>query len=107
MNKFLISILLASCVGVASAQTTTAPTDTGTQDKGDVVAVKDNRQVNSMCVQTGTMVKKNVDQRSARAVDCAGSSPGTTYTRKDIDSTGAQTPAQALEQLDPSVRIHH
>jgi len=105
MNKVLISTLLACCMGTAMAQAP-APASTDAQDKGDVVAVNDNRPVNSFCPQTGTLIKRNIDQRATRAVDCARSSPGRTYTRREIDSTGALTTAQALEQLDPAIRIH-
>ena len=107
MNKFLIPVLLVCCMGAAMAQSPApASTDAQNKDKGDVIAVNDDRPVNAFCPQTGSMIKRNVDHRAARAVDCAGASPGQTYTRKDIDSTGALTTAQALEQLDPAVRIH-
>jgi hypothetical protein len=33
--------------------------------------------------------------------------PGRSYSRSDIDNTGATTAARALRQLDPSITIGH
>jgi hypothetical protein len=33
--------------------------------------------------------------------------PGRTYTREDIEHTGAIDVADALQKLDPSISIHH
>lgn len=37
--------------------------------------------------------------------DCINA-PGRSYSKDDLDSTGAMTVAEALERLDPSVTIH-
>ena len=63
-------------------------------DKAEAVLVKTN------CIrETGTRIKRAKDKK-----DCNGL-PGRSYDKDDIDRTGALSIGEALERLDPSVRI--
>jgi hypothetical protein len=108
MNKLVMPILLALCVGTAFAQSETATTTdpnsttvvTATPEQKDA-----QKQADMFCLrETGTHLKQITTTKSHdRAVECATSSPGRTYSREDIERTGALTVAEALRRLDPAI----
>jgi hypothetical protein len=49
------------------------------------------------CVKTGSRLPSE---------NCS-TAPGRSYTKDDVDRTGAITTQDALRQLDPSITIHH
>jgi len=55
--------------------------------------------------QDPTCLKQTGGRVPGRDADCAGY--GRTYSKDDINRTGAETPGQALGLLDPSVTVTH
>lgn len=106
MSKLLIPTLFALCVGVAHAQSGTVVT---TDEKGKVESVSQTnaeKAADAFCLkQTGSHLKTITDKRGS-GIECVNA-PGHVWTRDDLDRTGALTTADALRQLDPSIRIHH
>ncbi len=106
MNKILIPVLFAFCVGSAFAQSGTVTT---TDEKGKVeastaVQTAAEKSADSFCLrETGSHLHAITNEHSKRAVECVGA-PGRAYTREDIERTGATTTADALRRLDPSIR---
>lgn len=100
MRKLLIACTLALFAGAALAsppveEATAAKADTAAADADDAVKVaKDDRN----CIRhTGSRIKtKDKD----RCLPVAGRS----YSREDIDATGATDVADALSRLDPAIR---
>lgn len=65
-----------------------------TADKSDIAIAK------SDCIkETGTRIKVAKDKKGCNGL------AGNSYDRDDIDRTGAITTGEALERLDPSIRI--
>ena len=65
-----------------------------TADKSDVALSK------SDCIkETGTRIKAGKDKKGCNGL------AGRSYDKDDIDRTGANTAGEALERLDPSIRI--
>jgi len=104
MNKLILGAAIFSLAALANAQsvdvTATATKDVAateqvsiSADKSDVTIAKTN------CItQTGSRIK-STDKKG-----CNGK-PGRSYDKDDIDRTGALTVGEALERLDPSIRI--
>ncbi|MBS0194691.1 MAG: hypothetical protein JSR34_10625 [Proteobacteria bacterium] len=101
MNKILLPALLAVCASSAFAQS--AGVSVGT-DKSAMVSAADQKEADAFCLrETGTHVRSiSPKAHHDRAVECVGS-PGRTYTREDIERTGAVNTADALRKLDPSI----
>lgn len=54
----------------------------------------------SDCIkETGTRIKAAKDEKGCNGL------PGNSYDRDDLERTGANTAGEALERLDPSIRI--
>ncbi|MBS0212051.1 MAG: hypothetical protein JSR26_02570 [Proteobacteria bacterium] len=102
MNKILIPALFVLCVGSAFAQTGSVTVSVG--KTAATVSAADQKEADAFCLrETGTHVRSVTPKpHNDRAVECAGS-PGRTYTREDIDRTGAINTADALRRLDPSI----
>ncbi len=104
-QRILLTCLLGGLAAAAGAQSPVAthpdPTDLRASDAANDV------YSHSLCVQdTGSRIyraARQVPSDSTRSVDCATSSPGRTYSRRDIERTGAVDMAQALRELDPSI----
>ncbi len=103
-QRILLTCLMSGLTATAIAQTTVAPHPQPT----DLRAADAANDVYShlVCVQdTGSRIHRarQATSNSTRSVDCATSSPGRTYSRRDIERTGAFDMAQALRELDPSI----
>ncbi len=103
-QRILFACLLGGLAATATAQTTVSarpePTDLRAADAANDV------YSDLPCVQvTGSRIQRarQVPSNTTRPVDCATSSPGHTYSRRDIERTGAFDMAQALRELDPSI----
>lgn len=103
-QRILLAALLSGFAVTAAAQTAAAaradPTDLRASDAANDV------YSHLPCVQdTGSRIHRVRQAPSAttRPVDCATSSPGRTYSRRDVERTGAFDMAQALRELDPSI----
>jgi hypothetical protein len=79
------SLLIAAC---ATPRAPTAANDAGAA------------QQNSQCALAGV-----ASRIPPSGTQCAAS--GRSYSRKDIDNTGATTAGQALRLLDPSITVSH
>lgn len=85
--------IVLSCVLVLSACASPAQKDAGTAARTEAAQAEQ-----PQCLrETGSHIARNENR------PCAGG-PGETYTREDIDRTGATTTADALRRLSPSVR---
>jgi len=106
MNKLILGTAIFSLSMLTNAQSarfSVSATNTEaatteevniTADKSEVVAGK------TGCVtDTGSRIKRAKDKNG-----CNGE-PGRSYDRDDIERTGANTAGEALELLDPSIRI--
>ena len=100
MNKLILGTAIFSLSMFANATradvTVSASSEqvTITADKSDVALAK------SDCIkQTGTRIKASKDKKGCNGL------PGNSYDRDDIERTGANTAGEALERLDPSIRI--
>ena len=105
MNKLILAAAIFSMAGLANAHsvdvTVTTIKDAAateeiniTADKVVEVAAKTN------CVtETGSRIKRAKDKNGCNGL------PGSSYDKDDIDRTGANTIGEALERLDPSIRI--
>ena len=105
MNKFSLLVLLAFCVGSALAQSATVSTtdDKGKVDSSTVALTPQERAADAFCLRhTGSHLKSMNNDRNESAVQCANE-PGRSYTREDIQRTGATSTADALRKLDPSI----
>ncbi|MEO6138550.1 MAG: hypothetical protein ABIP11_07805 [Luteimonas sp.] len=103
-KRILLACLLGGLAATAIAQTTVSaraePTDLRAADAANDV------YSHLPCVQdTGSRIHRarQLTSASTRPVDCATSSPGRTYSRHDIERTGATDMSQALRELDPSI----
>jgi hypothetical protein len=61
------------------------------------------------CAATPATVAQNPDCLTQTGSRIAGhcSGPGRSYSKDDIDRTGAETAGDALQLMDPSILIHH
>ncbi len=103
-QRILLTCLLSGLAATAIAQTAVTPQPEPT----DLRAADAANDVYSHlpCVQdTGSRIHRvrHTPSSDTRPVDCATSSPGRTYSRRDIERTGAFDMAQALRELDPSI----
>ena len=103
-ERILLACMLSGLAATAIAQTAVPaqpePTDLRAADAANDV------YSHFPCVQdTGSRIQRvrQTPSDTTRAVDCATSSPGRTYSRRDIERTGAFDMAQALRELDPSI----
>lgn len=102
--RILLACLLSGLAAAAIAQTAVSaqpePTDVRAENAANDVYSQ------SLCLQdTGSLIHRArpAPSNTTRAVDCATSSPGRSYSRRDIEATGAFDMAQALRELDPSI----
>lgn len=112
MNRLLLAALLAGTAFAASAQSVGVATQPTVQDdlRSDV-ATRDVRDHNCLR-ETGSLITAAQNQRALRraraqhdaTVDVRCASYGRAYTHDDIQRTGALNLAEALQQLDPSIR---
>lgn len=103
MNKILIPALLAMGIGSAFAQTPATNANAATEDAPAAAETAAQKSADSFCLrQTGSHLHAIAKVHGERAVQCA-SDPGRSYSREDIERTGATTTAQALRLLDPSI----
>lgn len=103
MNKLLIGAMLLLCMDVACGQSVTVATG---NDKAAVgVSADEQKAADAFCLrETGTHLRAiTAKPRHQRAVECAGA-PGRSYSREDIQRSGAMNTADALRLLDPSIR---
>ena len=108
MTKFA-SLAAALAFGLATAamaapqSTSNAGTSTADQTTAASTAPKSNSAIkpgDRNCIRdTGSLIKPKPGQCLPVA--------GRTYTKEDIDRTGARTLGPALRDLDPSVTIQH
>ena len=103
-QRIVLACMLSGLATTAIAQTVVTahpePTDLLAADAANDV------YSHSLCVQdTGSRIRRArpAPSNTTRPVDCATSSPGRTYSRRDIERTGAFDMAQALRELDPSI----
>lgn len=82
MPKFL-TVIAAAAVLAGCAQT----------PSGEHI-VSAAQSYDSQCLKTGTRIRLNDEE-------CAAATPGRTYTREDLEQTGAFTVSEALRRLDP------
>ena len=107
MNKVLICMLFALSASAAFAQSDT-PANGDEKIKveaTDADRAAANDAADKFCLrQTGShlhaIVKDNHSRESA--VQCVNA-PGRSYSRADLERTGALTTAEALRRLDPSI----
>jgi hypothetical protein len=103
-ERIFLACLLSGLAATANAQTVVSAQPESTDLRAADAA--NDVYSNSLCVQdTGSRIHRarQVPSDSTRSVDCATSSPGRTYSRRDIERTGAFDMAQALRELDPSI----
>jgi hypothetical protein len=84
----LKSILLVALVAIAAAACTTTPANQYAESSAPAT---------KYCLTTGTRIVSKDDECSSPA--------GRSYSKSDIDRTGALTTADALRTLDPSISI--
>jgi hypothetical protein len=105
MNKILLPLLLTLYCGSAFAQSGSVTT---TDQNGKVEAVTPARtaaekSADAFCLrETGSHLHAIKTEHSEHAVQCANA-PGHSYSREDLERTGALTTAEALRRLDPSI----
>ena len=104
MNKLISSITMVcvsmSAIALAAEGTATAQNSAQRAD-GDKPAVEqsDKGVSKTNCItQTGSRLKSK-DKNGCNGL------PGRSYTKADLDMTGATTLAEALQRLDPTVQI--
>jgi hypothetical protein len=105
MNRLSLLVLLAFCAGSAFAQSATVSTidDKGKVDSATVALTPQEKAADAFCLrQTGSHLKSMTNDRNDSAVQCANE-PGRSYSREDIQRTGATNTADALRRLDPSI----
>ena len=110
MNRSLIAAALCGLCFAANAQTVSISADAG--DRTDSQMQRDNaREDDRFCLrETGSRITRHGPRRTARdsgvrdsgARECV-SAHGRTYTRDDLDRTGAIDIADALRRLDTSI----
>ena len=111
MNKILIGMLFALSASAAFAQSGSPANNASNSDEKVQVEVTAadraaaNAAADRFCLrQTGSHVHAIVKAgQKDSAVQCVNA-PGRSYTRADLEGTGALTTAEALRRLDPSLR---
>ncbi len=100
MNKFILGAAIFSLSMVANANTADI-TVTASSEQVNITADKSDVAISkSDCIkETGTRIKRAKDKKGCNGL------PGNSYDRDDIERTGANTAGEALERLDPSIRI--
>lgn len=101
MNKLLIVAALAFAVGSACAQANDAASR-----PNQAADAKADATTNSLCLRdTGSHIPPTAAQKNAtRAADCARG-PGRSYSKDELDRTGATDTADALRRIDPSLTV--
>lgn len=102
MNRFVPSILLsafATCVMASPAASVAAGAQVGAGVASDHALIANEHSNDRFCVRdTGTRIKHR-GHRECLAVN------GRSYSREDIDRTGAIDLGDALQRLDPSISM--
>ncbi len=102
MNRFAIALVLGFAAASAQAQTEPAPTPEPAAPEDTIVVRNDGQARDALdtgCVRdSGTLLRKR-DKKG-----CTGA-PGQSYSREQIDRTGAIDTGDALRKLSPSVRL--
>ncbi|MEO8001333.1 MAG: hypothetical protein ABI644_05610 [Arenimonas sp.] len=108
MNKLILgaaifSISMLANAGSAGVSVGVTKSDAATAEEVNITADKSEAGVaKTDCItDTGSRIKRAKDKKG-----CNGE-PGRSFDRDDIDRTGALTTGEALERLDPSIRISH
>ncbi len=106
--RVLLIVLMTCFASLAAAQDTDRSNAQATSLRDDDIANEARNQ--PLCLQeTGTRIHHRVvavplrADAPPRATDCATSMPGRSWSRRDIERTGAFNLADALRQLDPSI----
>ena len=105
--RILLVVLMTGFASLAAAQDTDRGNGQSTSLRDDDIANEARNQ--PFCLQeTGTRIHHRVAvplraDAPKRATDCATSMPGRSWSRRDIERTGAFNLADALRQLDPSI----
>ena len=103
MKKLLICSILVFASGSAIAQTEDSAAAT-TAKKTDVKAEV---PFNTYCLRdTGSRIPPTEAEKKATTAAGCARGPGRSYSKQDLDRTGAIDTADALRQLDPSLTIH-
>lgn len=107
MKRLLIFLMVAGFASIAAAQSTPAeqgiePGATAIGAKASDASVRDRNCLR----QTGSMItaSQNTQARRAGKAEKCANAFGRTYSREDIERTGATDLAQALRMLDPAIR---
>jgi hypothetical protein len=112
MNRLLLATALAGVAFAASAQSVgTAVQPTIQDDLHSDVATRDVRD-HTCLRETGSIITAAQNRRAVREARARGDDKvtvrcadyGRAYTRDDIRRTGALDVADALRQLDPTIR---
>ena len=106
MKRTLIVVALLSLASVAWAQDSAPPASSLRADDA-----RNDARNQPLCLQeTGTLIHRRARPSDAvasnqpvRATDCATAQPGRSWSRRDIERTGASNISDALRMLDPSV----
>ena len=106
--RILLVVLMTGFASLAAAQDTDRGNAQATSLRDDDIANEARNQ--PLCLQeTGTRIHHRVvavplrADAPPRATDCAASMPGHSWSRRDIERTGAFNLADALRQLDPNI----
>ena len=102
MKRFLFTSLLCGVAFAAAAQSpapaSAEPADLRAADAANEASVK------PFCLQeTGSLITTSENRRLAAADKKCAPVAGRSYSRRDIERTGAIDIADALRQLDPTI----
>jgi hypothetical protein len=102
MKRLALSLLLALSAFAVQAQVPVPAEEAApahAAEEATVITPADTAKLDNGCVrETGTRLKRR-DQRG-----CTGS-PGQSYSRADIDATGAVDTADAIRKLSPRATV--
>ena len=101
LNSGIIVVCLSISAGALAADSTVAtPMTTRSVDAEKLAAEQsDKSSLKTNCIRdTGSRLRAK-DKHGCNGL------PGRSYTKADIDLTGANTLAEALQRLDPSVQF--
>ncbi len=100
MNKLILGAAIFSLSMLANANTADVTVTAASEQVNITAGKSDVALAKSDCIkETGTRIKVLKDKKG-----CNGFA-GNSYDRDDIERTGANTAGEALERLDPSIRI--
>lgn len=101
MNRLVVTLIAATFAIGAHAQVPAADANKDQPTQADVVITGAHKPApDRNCLkQTGSLI---VRREKEACINAAGRS----YSREDIDRTGARDLADALQRLDPSIRAH-